>query len=262
VSSQRGSEAASGGATPIELIGGFESTLLPAHDRDIFETTEHDVRWRDDLALLEDDGVRRLRYPIRWHRIEKEEGLFDWSDTDTVMEYLREQGFHPIVDLIHHTSYPLWLDGGFGDPRFGTAYLRYAREFALRYPWVEEYTLFNEPFSTLFLAGHEAIWPPYASGLKGFIDLVANVLPAVAAASTMYRDLLPNARHVWVDTCEHHTGLASLARRWMKSVATVCSQSPAEVSMSWGSTITRTANGIFRTRVGRRRRPRRCRSPI
>jgi beta-glucosidase/6-phospho-beta-glucosidase/beta-galactosidase len=206
VSSHNEGEKVAGRLPPIELVGGFESTFLPAHDRDIFETTEHDLRWKDDLALLRRDGVRRLRYPIRWHRIEKEEGVYDWSETDTVMGYLRDEDFRPIVDLVHHTSYPLWLVEGFADPRFGEAYLRYAREFALRYPWVEEYTLFNEPFSTLFLAGHEAIWPPYASGLKGFIDLVANVLPALAAASTMYRELLPAARHVWVDTCEHHTG--------------------------------------------------------
>ena len=37
---------------PIELVGGFETTYLPAHDRDVAETTEHDVRWRDDLGLL------------------------------------------------------------------------------------------------------------------------------------------------------------------------------------------------------------------
>jgi beta-glucosidase/6-phospho-beta-glucosidase/beta-galactosidase len=190
----------------LEIIGGFESTYMPAHDRDIFETTQHDVRWKADLALLQVDGVRRVRYPVRWHRIEEKEGQFNWSETDEKLSYLRQEGFVPIVDLVHHTSYPLWLEGGFGDDRFGDAYLKYAREFALRYPWIEEYTLFNEPFSTLFLAGHEGIWPPYTSGLRGFVDLIANVLPAVAEASRLYRDLLPRARHVWVDTCEHHTG--------------------------------------------------------
>jgi hypothetical protein len=115
-------------------------------------------------------------------------------------------GFRPIVDLVHHTSYPAWLDDGFADPRFGTAYLRFAEAVARRYPWIEEYTLFNEPFSTLFLSGSEAIWPPYHSGVKGFIGLIGNVLPSVAEASRMYRDLLPKARHVWVDSCERHTG--------------------------------------------------------
>ena len=191
---------------PIELIGGFETTYIPHHDRDVAETTEHDVRWRDDLALLRATGVTRLRYPVRWHRVEAEERRFDWRATDQVMEHLAADGFRPIVDLVHHTSYPRWLADGFADPRFASAYLRFAEAVATRYPWIEEYTLFNEPFATLHLCGHEAAWPPYHEGLEGFVKLVGNVLPAVARASVMYADLLPGARHVWVDACEHHTG--------------------------------------------------------
>ena len=109
---------------PLEIIGGFESTFMPAHDRDIVETTEHDIRWREDLALLSKSGITRLRYPVRWHRIEEVEGVFDWSSTDEVLGYLHEHGFRPIVDLVHHTSYPQWMEGGFADPRFSAAYLR------------------------------------------------------------------------------------------------------------------------------------------
>ncbi|MDF2050906.1 family 1 glycosylhydrolase [Arthrobacter sp. Cr_A7] len=191
---------------PIELIGAFESTYLPRHDRDIVESTAHDVNWKQDLALLADCGVKRLRYPVRWHRVEAEEGVLNWADTDKVLHYLRDHGFRPIVDLVHHTSYPRWLEDGFADPRFRDAYLRYTEEFAKRYPWVQEYTLFNEPFSTLFLSGHEAIWPPYQNGLGNFVGQILNVLPAVAEASRAYAELLPGAKHVWVDTCEHHTG--------------------------------------------------------
>jgi beta-glucosidase len=192
--------------TGIDIIGAFESTYLPAHDTDIFESTAHDVRWKQDLALLSNSGVSRLRYPIRWHRVEAEVGVFDWRSTDSVLLYLRDNGFRPIVDLVHHTSYPRWLTGGFADPRFGAAYLRYSREFARRYPWVQEYTLFNEPFSTLFLTGHEAIWPPYHEGLTNFVAQLLNVLPAVSRASRDFGEMLPDAKHVWVDTCEHHTG--------------------------------------------------------
>ncbi len=191
-------------AGPIELVGGFETTYLPGHDRDVAETTEHDIRWRDDLELLHSFGVTRLRYPVRWHRIEADEGEYDWRGTDQVLGHLHDRGLRPILDLVHHTSYPRWLEGGFADPRFGGAYLRFAEAVARRYPWIPEYTLFNEPFSTLFLAGHEAIWPPYLSGIEGFVQLIANVLPAVTEASRMYRSLLPEAHHVYVDTCEHH----------------------------------------------------------
>jgi beta-glucosidase/6-phospho-beta-glucosidase/beta-galactosidase len=199
---------------PIPFLGAFESTFQPAHDRDVVESTGHDLRWRDDLALLAAAGVDRLRYPIRWHRIEARPGELDWSHTDEVLGHMRSHGLRPIVDLVHHTSYPRWLDAGFADRRFPEAYLRYVEAFCRRYPWVEEYTLFNEPFSTLFLCGHEGIWPPYLHGVHGVVNLYRNVLPALTEASRLARRLLPAARHVWVDTCEHHTGRDTWGRAY------------------------------------------------
>ncbi len=190
---------------PIPFIGSFESTYQPSHDVDVAETTRHIERFEQDLDLLESCGISRLRYPIRWHRIEASPADFDWRATDRSLGRLRERGFRPIVDLVHHTSYPRWLTEGFGDERFPAAYLRYAEAVARRYEWIEEYTLFNEPFSTLMLCGHEAIWPPYRRGVESFLALVGNVVPAVAAASRLYADLLPHAKHVYVDSCERHT---------------------------------------------------------
>src|SRR3954466_14588049 len=188
------------------FVGGFESTHLPAAGVDLVELTGHSSRWRQDLDRMLAAGVRHLRYPLRWPRIEPEPGRYDWTGTDEVLGHLREVGAVPIVDLVHHTSYPDWLTDGFRDPGFGPAYVRYAEAAAPPPPRLPAYTLFNEPFSTLFLAGHEAIWPPYDRGVEGFVALLLNVLPAVAEASRLYKRLLPEARHVWVDTCEHHTG--------------------------------------------------------
>ena len=189
----------------IEVLGAFESVYLPEHDIDVVESTGHATRWRDDLLLLRSCGVRTLRYPVRWHRVEGEPGCFDWADTDRVLGWIADQGMSPIVDLVHHTSHPRWLRDGFADPRFGDAMLRYYEAFARRYPWVGAYTLFNEPFGTLFLCGSEGIYPPRLRGTGGFVEVVRNVLPAIGEGSRMLRDLLPEARHVYVDTCERHS---------------------------------------------------------
>ncbi|HEX2161103.1 MAG TPA: family 1 glycosylhydrolase [Thermoleophilaceae bacterium] len=190
----------------LPFIGAFESTYLPAHDVDVAESSEHVLRWRADLELMRAGGVTRLRYPVRWHRVQPERSVYDWAETDRVLGSMRDNGMRPIVDLVHHTSYPRWL-GGFGDPGFGPAYVAYCEAFARRYPWIEEYTLFNEPFATLFLCGHEAIWPPYGRGMGPLVELFRNVLPAIAQASRIVRELLPEARHVYVDTCEGHSAL-------------------------------------------------------
>jgi beta-glucosidase/6-phospho-beta-glucosidase/beta-galactosidase len=186
----------------MEFIGAFESTYQPGFDVDVAETTGHIARWQADLELMLACGVTRLRYPVRWHRIESRRGEYDWRETDRILGWMHDHGMRPIPDLCHHTSYPRWLKRGFADRRFGTSYLRFAEAFAVRYPWIEEFTLFNEPFTTFLLCGQEGIWPPYMHGLKGFLGLALNVMPALTEASRAYRDLLPRARHLYVDPCE------------------------------------------------------------
>ncbi len=191
---------------PSALVGAFESTYLPGHGVDVAETSGHLEHWHADVEALGAAGLTRLRHALRWHRIEAEPGRFDWRETDAALGGLRERGLDPVVDLVHHTSYPQWLDDGFRDRRFGPAYVRYAVAVAQRYPWLTSYTLFNEPFATLFLAGHAGLWPPYDTGTAGFVRLLRSVLPALSEASRAWADLLPHARHHWVDTGEHHGG--------------------------------------------------------
>jgi beta-glucosidase/6-phospho-beta-glucosidase/beta-galactosidase len=200
------------GARPF--VGAFESTYLPGHGVDVAETTGHDAVWRADVDSVLDAGVKTLRYPLRWHRIESDPGRFVWDEADAVLGHLRERGAHVVVDLVHHTSCPEWLDDGFRDRRFAGAFLRYAEAVAARYPWLPSYTLFNEPFATLFLAGAEALWPPYDRGTEGFVRLLTSVLPAVSGASRCWAELLPEAEHVWIDTCEHHRGTPGEPERY------------------------------------------------
>ena len=188
------------------FFAGFESTYQPSAGVDALDVTAHSERWEEDLEHVLAAGVRHLRYPLRWQRMERAPGQFSWDETDRVLERLQERGTVPVVDLVHHTSYPDWLSDGFRGPDFGPAFLRYAEHVATRYPWLPAYTLFNEPFATLFLAGHEALWPPYDRGLPGLRRLLQSVLPALVEAARCWRELLPNAHHVWVDTAERHAG--------------------------------------------------------
>jgi beta-glucosidase/6-phospho-beta-glucosidase/beta-galactosidase len=196
----------SGRSRRIEFIGGFESSYMPAFDVDVAETTDHIAQRAHDLTLLRSCGVRRTRYPVRWHRLARDPDRFDWAETDAVMEHLRAHNIRPIVDLVHHTSYPLWLTEGFADPKFPAAYLRFVEAFVTRYPTVDAYTPFNEPFSTLFLCAGEGVWPPYHRGIDSFVQILRNALPAIAAGARLLADALPRAEHVHVDACERHTG--------------------------------------------------------
>ncbi|MFV0127082.1 glycosyltransferase [Streptomyces sp. HMX112] len=188
------------------FVAGFESTYLPMWRVDELDTTGHAAHPQRDIDEVLAAGVRHLRYPLRWQLINPAPGKFDWAETDRALGHLRERGAVPVVDLVHHTTYPDWLTDGFRDRRFAGACTAYAEAVARRYPWLPAYTLFNEPFATLFLAGHEALWPPYDRGVAGFTRLLRSVLPAVTEAARCWAELLPGARHVWVDTGEHHSG--------------------------------------------------------
>jgi beta-glucosidase/6-phospho-beta-glucosidase/beta-galactosidase len=188
----------------IPFIGAFESTYMPAHDKDVTETTGHRERWREDLALLAACHVRRLRYPILWHRVEPEPGCFDWAHTDEVLGYMHDHGFEPIADLLHHTSHPRWL-GDLGSPEFEPAFMRFVEAVAERYPWLPGYTVCNEPFTTFLMCGDLGYWPPHDRGLEGLIRLTRNVFPGVTRASRALKELLPDAQHVHVEATERHT---------------------------------------------------------
>jgi hypothetical protein len=53
----------------------------------------------------------------------------------------------PIVDPLHHTSFPDWLEDGFANRDFPFLYCRFMREFAERYPWVRQYIAQERQFA-------------------------------------------------------------------------------------------------------------------
>ncbi|MDP9426547.1 MAG: beta-galactosidase, partial [Actinomycetota bacterium] len=110
----------------MEFMTGFESTYIPQHDVDVATLTGHDERYAGDLRLVKDAGVRGLRYPVLWHQVEREPGRFDWTWTDATMAELHDLGLDPIVDLVHHTSFPRWIKGGMANPDFPRLHARWA----------------------------------------------------------------------------------------------------------------------------------------
>lgn len=191
----------------MEFLTGFESTYIPDHDSDVLDCTQHVTFFRDDLQLVRDGGMRSLRYPAPWHRIEREPGQYDWEWMDQAMETLAEFELDPIIDPIHHTSFPKWLDQGFADPDFPDRYCNFVQAFAQRYPWVRKYTPFNEPFATTFFCGHEGVWKPYLTGKPAFVPMVMNVARAIVEVTRMLDAEVPDNEIIYVDTAEAHHAL-------------------------------------------------------
>ena len=79
----------------MEFLTGFESTYMPDQDMDVLETTRHLDLFHHDLELVAEAGIHTLRYPVPWHRIEREPGSYDWSWMDAVMRSLAGPGARP-----------------------------------------------------------------------------------------------------------------------------------------------------------------------
>src|SRR5436305_1628176 len=96
-------------------LGAFESTKLGRSGTDILGTTHHIELWQPDLQMLHSASIRQLRYSVPWHRIEQEYGVFDFSWMDGPMQFMYDHGMDPILDPLHHVSFPDWLDQGFSN---------------------------------------------------------------------------------------------------------------------------------------------------
>lgn len=88
------------------LQGGFEcSTHRRAHDRkriDVIAATRHDALAEQDYRLLQDCGIKTVRDGLRWHLIEAEPGIFDWSSLSLQLTAAQASGTQVIWDLLHY----------------------------------------------------------------------------------------------------------------------------------------------------------------
>ncbi len=200
----------------ITHLGAFESTQMFGTDEDVLSTTRHLKLWREDLTLLHDAGIRELRYSVPWHRIEQREGEFDWRWMDGPMRHMQETGMQPIVDPLHHTSFPTWLTDGFLNPMFPLLYTRFLERFAERYEWIERYTVFNEPLPTTLFCSYTGMWYPHRASDRDFVAMVIQAGKAICSASALLKQKNASNQIVYIDTAESHRALDRKSVEWVR----------------------------------------------
>ncbi len=182
---------------------------------DILGTTRHIVRWQSDLDLLRFAGISELRYSVPWHRIEREPVEFDFSWFDGPMAHFYTHGMRPILDPLHHVSFPDWLDQGFANPDFPRFYARFILRLSQRYPWVDRHTICNEPLPTTILCSLTGDWYPYHSSDDCFVKMAINVAKGMCLASQALRKAVPHAQFVHVESAEAHWALDQKSEEWV-----------------------------------------------
>ena len=98
--------------------------------RDQLRECGHYEHWRDDLRLVQEMGLKVLRYGLPYYSMHRAPGKYDWSFADEVMGEMQRLGITPILDLLHF-GVPGWI-GDFQNPELPIHFAEYADQVAMR----------------------------------------------------------------------------------------------------------------------------------
>lgn len=143
---------------------------------DQMEVCGHYRHWREDFALLDDMGIKYLRYGPPIHRTFLGPGHYDWEFADLTFAELRRRDIIPIVDLCHF-GVPDWI-GNFQNGDFAPLFAAYAGDFAERYPWIQLYTPVNEMFICAMFSAKYGWWNEQMRTDQSFITALKNIVKA------------------------------------------------------------------------------------
>lgn len=188
----------------MNIITGFEPSRIICKEKgmssidDVLDSTRHSEFYKEDLKMVKEMGINILRVAVPWHKIEKERRIYDWEWMDGYMEELQKLDIEPIMDPLHHTSFPSWL-GGMNDSQFVSTYRDFFIRCVERYSWVEKWTIVNEPFVTGLFCSN-GLWYPFKDDCH---STTMNNLVIIITSLSLHLHFL-GKKHVYVDASEVH----------------------------------------------------------
>lgn len=144
---------------------------------------DHYVRFRDDIDLMAEMGMKVYRFGIEWSRIEPQRGVYSReaiAHYREEIEYMISKGIKPLL-TIHHFTNPLWFEdmGGFEDPASPDIFMTLVKKVIAEFgDIVEEYITINEPnvYATNSLLWGE--WPPEKRSFSSLMACLGNMTEA------------------------------------------------------------------------------------
>ena len=168
---------------------------------DQMESCGHYRLWRTDFDLLEDLGIRFLRYGPPLHTTFLGVGRYDWEFADITFGELKARDIAPIVDLCHF-GVPDWI-GDFQNPDFPELFAGYARAFAERFPWVQLYTPVNEMFICALFSAKYGWWNEQGTSDQTFVRALKHLVKANVLAMRAILDVRPDAIFIQSESSEY-----------------------------------------------------------
>ncbi len=171
-------------------------------------------RYRDDIRLLAEGGLKAYRFSIEWARIEPEDGFFSRANLlhyRAMIDTCHEFGVLPIVTLHHFTS-PRWfaLGGSLLRPDAAQRFASYVSYVAPILHDIEWIVTINEPnilnlFGSMRLAaqgGGEVPTIEMGALPAPSLELVPTIVAMHKAAVRVLREQVPNAKLGWAPAAQ------------------------------------------------------------
>ena len=168
---------------------------------DEMEKCGHYKNWQLDFELVTEMGISFLRYGPPYYKTHIAPGKYDWIFTDDTFHRLKELRITPIVDLCHF-GLPDWL-GNFQNPEVPEYFAEYAKQFALRFPYLQYYTPVNEIFITAMFSGQYGWWNECLHDDRSFVTALKNLCKANILAMHEILKVQPNAVFIQSESSEY-----------------------------------------------------------
>ncbi|MBW3560036.1 MAG: family 1 glycosylhydrolase [Proteobacteria bacterium] len=169
---------------------------------DQMEASGHYREWRTDFDMVEELGIRFLRYGPPIHTTWRGPDKYDWSFADETFGELQRRDIVPIVDLCHF-GLPDWM-GNFQNSDLPRLFERYARAFAERFPWVQLYTPMNEMYITATFSAKYGWWNEQLSSDYAYVTALKYIVKANVLAMRTILEVRKNAIFIQSESSEYY----------------------------------------------------------
>lgn len=168
---------------------------------DQMEKCGHYQRWQEDLHIVQEMGIKYLRWGPALHKVFLGPGRYDWAWFDDVMNEMSQMGIVPILDLCHF-GVPDWV-GNFQNNDFAQYFAEFAGAVAKRYPSTKYWTPVNEILITALFSAKYGWWNEMLTGDDSFVRATVNLCKANLFAMREILKSVPDAIFIQSESSEY-----------------------------------------------------------